>query len=104
MELARHAFSKLRHGQLDQIAAFLLELAGRFGIDVVAVAGGFVGGFGGHDLLGFGGEAMNFVGAEDAAFAQDFLLFGGEGRRDLGLFPWVVLVLARGELDRKSVV
>ena len=69
----------LRHCQLDQLAAFLLKLASRFGIDVVAVAGGFRFVFGGHDLLGLGGEAMDFVGAEDAALAQDFLLFRGEG-------------------------
>ena len=69
----------LRHGQLDEIAAFLLKLAGGFGIDVVAVAGGFRFVFGGHGLLGLGGEAMDFVGAEDAALAQDFLLFRGEG-------------------------
>ena len=80
----------LWRGQLDQIAAILLELAGGFGIDVVAVTGGFGFCFGRHDLLGFGGEAMNFVGAEDAAFAQDFLLLGGEGGGDLGLLPLVV--------------
>ena len=44
-----------------------MELAGGFGIDVVAVTGGFGFCFGRHDLLGFGGEAMNFVGAKVSA-------------------------------------
>jgi hypothetical protein len=56
-----------------------LDAFRRFGVDVVAVAGGF--GFGGgvDGFLGLGGEFVDFVGGEDAAFGEDFLLFGGEG-------------------------
>jgi hypothetical protein len=35
----------------------------------------------GHRLFGFAGELVDFVGGEDAAFGEDFLLVGGEGRR-----------------------
>src|SRR4051812_26578568 len=61
---------------------FFLNVLGRIVIHVVAVTRRFRAGVCSDCLAGFGGEAMDLFGAEDAALLQDGLLLGGERRRN----------------------
>ncbi len=53
--------------------------------------------FGAHTATRLAGQAMNLLGAEDTALAQDFLLLGSQGFGDDGPIPRVFLVLAGQE-------